>query len=69
MAIHALTGEKAAEFQRVYAEYAAALAYASDVLTGKGMGSPEFREADAAAAKFRVRLRELRGDAGDPWMS
>jgi hypothetical protein len=69
MTIQVLTGEKAAEYQRVYADYSVALAHASDVLSAKGMSSPEFREADAAAGKLWTRLRELRGEAGQHWMA
>lgn len=69
MTVQVLTGDQAAEYQRVYAAYAAALARASDVLRIKGMESTEFREADAEAGKHWTRLRELRGDAGKHWMA
>lgn len=63
-----LTSEEAAEYQRLYAEYAAAIAKISDALKEHGMESDEFRKADAAAGKLWVKMRELHGDAGQHWM-
>jgi hypothetical protein len=64
-----LTGEKAAEYKRLYLEYGAAMARATAVLKAKGMDSDEFRQADAAAGDLWVRLRELQGMAGKHWMA
>jgi hypothetical protein len=62
-----LTGQKAAEYQRLYAEYTAAMVAAAAILKANGMGSDEFRKADAAAGALWVRLRELQGMAGKHW--
>jgi hypothetical protein len=64
-----LVGEQAEEYKRLYAEYAAAMVNAAAVLRAKGMDSDDFREADAAAGKLWVRLRELQGMAGKHWMT
>jgi hypothetical protein len=64
-----LVDEEAAEYARLYAEYAAAMAYAAGVLKSKGMDSEDFRQADAAAGELLVRLRELQGVAGKHWMA
>ena len=69
MSTPVLIGEKAAEYIRLYAEYAAALAHASAVLESKGMESDDFRQADAAAGALWVRLRDLQGMAGKHWMA
>lgn len=63
------TSEKAAEYERLFAQYVAASANAFEVLKAKGMQSPEFREADAATGKFWVKLRALQGKAGMHWMA
>jgi hypothetical protein len=68
-AMRILVGEEAAEYQRLYADYAAAMAYAAGVLKSKGMDSEDFRQADAAAGELWVRLRELRGITGKHWMA
>jgi hypothetical protein len=69
MSVPVLTGEEAAEFQRLYAEYAAAMVNALAILRAKGMSSEEFRQADAAAGALRARIRELQGTAGKHWMA
>ncbi len=63
------TLEKAAEYQRLFAQYVAASANALEVLKANGMESPEFREADAATGEFWVKLRALQGKAGMHWMA
>lgn len=69
MATPILTGEKAAEYKRLYLEYGAAMARATAVLKAKGMDSQEFAEADAAAGTLWARLRELQGMGGKHWMA
>lgn len=69
MSAPVLIGEKAAEYQRLYAEYAAAMANAAAILRAKSMSSDEFRQADAAAGALWVRLRDLQGMAGKHWMA
>ena len=63
------TPEKAAEYERLFAQYVAASANAFAVLKAKGMESSEFREADAATGEFWVKLRALQGKAGLHWMA
>jgi hypothetical protein len=44
-----LSGEKAAEYTRLYTEYGEAMVRAAAALKAHGMASEEFRQADAAA--------------------
>jgi hypothetical protein len=69
MSTPVLTGEKAEEYKRLYAEHAAATAKAHAVLVAKGMGSDEFAQADAASTELWRRLRELQGMGGKHWMA
>lgn len=62
-----LTPEEGEEYKRVYAEYEKATIYGGEVLRRYGMESREFREADARTTDLWRRLRELQGEAGQPW--
>ena len=64
-----LAGAEADEYQRLYAEHAEAIARALMALKVEGMGSAEFQEADAAAGRCWVRLREFLGEGGKDWMA
>ena len=63
------TSEKAAEFERLYNEWAVASANAATVLRTKGMESDDFRKADAVTTDLWVKLRKLQGKEGQGWMA
>jgi hypothetical protein len=63
------TPEKAAEYGRLYYQLVTAVVAAGKVLGTHGMESEEFRKADAEATDLWVKLRELQGMAGNPWMA
>jgi hypothetical protein len=63
------TPEKAAEYERLYYQLVTAVVAAGKVLSTHGMESEEFRKADAEATDLWVKLRELQGMAGNPWMA
>ena len=60
----AWTSEKAAEFERLYSEWAVASANAATVLRTKGMESDDFRKADAVTTDLWMKLRKLQGNEG-----
>jgi hypothetical protein len=64
-----ISPEEGAELQRLYAEYEVAVVRAGSVLRAKGMGSPEFLEADSATGALWRRIREILGTDGLPWMA
>lgn len=63
------TDEAAAEFRRLYAECAAAIAYANAVLQSDSMESELFLKADRKAMVLWQRLREVQGLAVKHWLA
>lgn len=63
-----LSGEKAEEYKRLYAQYATAMGHSAALLASRGIESPEFQQADAAAGVLWAKLRELQGASGH-WMA
>ena len=59
-----LAGDDAAEYQRLYIDYYAAISKAVATLKARGMDSEEFRQADADAGRIWKQLRELQGMSG-----
>lgn len=56
-----VSGEEGQELKRLYSEVATATARAGQILAEKGMGSPEFAEADKAVGVIWRRIREILG--------
>jgi hypothetical protein len=63
------TPEKNAEYDRLYNEFAKAVAIARGILKTHGMASTEFYRADAAAGEIWVKMRAMQGKAGKHWMA
>lgn len=66
--VHTLSPEEMSELEVLYQEQSAALLRASQILIEKGMSSPDFIEADRAAGRMWLRIRELLGKSGQ-WTS
>jgi hypothetical protein len=60
------TSEAAAEYRRLYTEYAAAIAHANALLQTEGPDSQSFLAADRDASALWQRLREVQGLATKP---
>jgi len=52
-------GKEAEELKRLYPEYIESVRRAGRILVEKGMGSPEFAEADHATSLIVRRIREI----------
>ena len=52
------------QYARLYAKFCEAVLHAGSVLKMHGMGSDQFREADAKSVDLWKSLRALRGKAG-----
>ena len=52
--------EQTKDYQRLDAEYGAAVLYAIAILRAHGMSSPEFKVAEDAACDLWLRLREFK---------
>ena len=63
------TDEAAAEYRRLYTEWAAAVGHANALLQAEGPDSRSFLTADRNAAALWQRLRDIRGLLEKPRMA